>query len=241
VVEGPTPAAPAAPTAAPAANGATPTATGASASLTTPPGPGERVFKTWGGQGMPAASITWDGRSDQGELVQSATDYPFVFTVRDILGNMATVKGAITVDVFVIRDGDKLKIKVPSIVFRANYADFVGLDQATIDRNNKVVARIAQILNKFSSYKIQIEGFANSAAAIEGLGQAAIDREQQQELIPLSLGRAELIKKMLIQQGVDPARLSTAGLGASEPVVPFSDAQNRWKNRRVEFILIKNQ
>jgi flagellar hook assembly protein FlgD/outer membrane protein OmpA-like peptidoglycan-associated protein len=241
VVEGPTPAAPAAPTAAPAANGATPTPTGASASLTTPPGPGERVFKTWGGQGMPAASITWDGRSDQGELVQSATDYPFVFTVRDILGNRAMVKGAITVDVFVIRDGDKLKIKVPSIVFRANYADFVGLDQATIDRNNKVVARIAQILNKFSSYKIQIEGFANSAAAIEGLGQAAIDREQQQELIPLSLGRAELIKKMLIQQGVDPARLSTAGLGASEPVVPFSDAQNRWKNRRVEFILIKNQ
>ncbi|MDA8427330.1 MAG: OmpA family protein, partial [Treponema sp.] len=211
------------------------------ADLATPPGPGERVFKTWGGQGMPAATITWDGRSDNGELVQSATDYPFVFTVRDILGNTATVKGAITIDVLVIREGDQYKINVPSIVFRANYADFVGLDQATVDRNNRVIARIAQILNKFASYKIQIEGFANSASAIEGLGQAAIDREQQTELIPLSLGRAELIKKLLIQQGVDPTRLSTAGLGANDPVVPFSDAQNRWKNRRVEFLLIKNQ
>ena len=29
------------------------------------------------------------------------------------------------------------------------------------------------------------------------------------------------------------------GLGGTEPVVPFSDLKNRWKNRRVEFILIK--
>jgi outer membrane protein OmpA-like peptidoglycan-associated protein len=30
-------------------------------------------------------------------------------------------------------------------------------------------------------------------------------------------------------------------MGSSEPVVDFKDAQNRWKNRRVEFILIKSQ
>jgi len=30
------------------------------------------------------------------------------------------------------------------------------------------------------------------------------------------------------------------GLGSSAPVVDFKDADNRWKNRRVEFILIKN-
>jgi outer membrane protein OmpA-like peptidoglycan-associated protein len=30
-------------------------------------------------------------------------------------------------------------------------------------------------------------------------------------------------------------------MGSSEPVVDFKDSQNRWKNRRVEFILIKNQ
>jgi len=40
---------------------------------------------------------------------------------------------------------------------------------------------------------------------------------------------------------VDPRRLSTKGMGSSEPVVDFKDAQNRWKNRRVEFILIRNQ
>jgi len=54
------------------------------------------------------------------------------------------------------------------------------------------------------------------------------------------LERAEVVRKMLIENGVDARRLSVIGLGSSEPVVPFTDAQNRWKNRRVEFVLIKS-
>jgi flagellar motor protein MotB len=33
--------------------------------------------------------------------------------------------------------------------------------------------------------------------------------------------------------------MSVAGLGGSQPVVPHGDMVNRWKNRRVEFILIR--
>jgi len=43
-------------------------------------------------------------------------------------------------------------------VFRANYADFVGLPSEITERNEKVIARIAQILNKFPDYRIRIEG-----------------------------------------------------------------------------------
>ena len=203
--------------------------------------PGDRIFKSWSGTGSPAKTIVWDGRSDEGELVESATDYPFVFTVTDVLGNSNKVQGAISVDVLVIRDGDKLKIRVPSIVFRANGADFNGLDADTVANNNKVIQRIAQILNKFKDYTILIEGHANSVGKIEGSSAAAIANEETKELIPLSTGRAELVKKLLTDDGVDPKRLSTAGMGSSEPVVDFKDAQNRWKNRRVEFVLIRNQ
>ena len=203
--------------------------------------PGDRIFKSWSGTGSPAKTIVWDGRSDEGELVESATDYPFVFTVTDVLGNSNKVQGAISVDVLVIRDGDKLKIRVPSIVFRANGADFNGLDADTVANNNKVIQRIAQILNKFKDYAILIEGHANSVGKIEGSSAAAIANEETKELIPLSTGRAELVKKLLTDDGVDPKRLSTAGMGSSEPVVDFKDAQNRWKNRRVEFVLIRNQ
>jgi outer membrane protein OmpA-like peptidoglycan-associated protein/flagellar hook assembly protein FlgD len=203
--------------------------------------PAERVFKSWGGAGAPAKSFAWDGRSDRGELVESATDYPFTFTVRDALGNSSRVDGEISVDVLVIRDGDRLKIKVPSIVFRPNGADFNGLDADTVANNTKVIKRIAQILNRFGNYGILIEGHANSEGKIGGYSAAAISKEETSELLPLSTGRAELVKTLLGDNGVDTRRLSTKGMGSSEPVVDFKDSQNRWKNRRVEFILIKNQ
>jgi outer membrane protein OmpA-like peptidoglycan-associated protein/flagellar hook assembly protein FlgD len=203
--------------------------------------PAERVFKSWSGQGAPAKSFVWDGRSDRGELVESATDYPFVFTVSDVLGNSARVEGAISVDVLVIREGNRLKIKVPSIVFRPNGADFKGLDEATIANNARVIKRIAQILNKFRDYGILIEGHANSEGKIGGYSATSISSEETKELIPLSTGRAELVKSLLGENGVDTKRLSTKGMGSSEPVVDFKDSQNRWKNRRVEFILIKSQ
>jgi len=200
----------------------------------------ERLFAQWSGKGKPPAKIEWDGTSTRGELVEAATDYPFKFVAHDALGNSTTVSGVIAVDVLVIRDGDRLKIKIPSIVFRANYADFVGLSADIVARNEKVVARVAQILNKFPDYRILIEGHANNVGKMLGYPQAKIDAEETKELIPLSAGRAELVRTMLVKNGVDARRLSVEGLGSSKPVVSFSDVENRWKNRRVEFVLIKN-
>ncbi|HOZ71208.1 MAG TPA: gliding motility-associated C-terminal domain-containing protein [Spirochaetales bacterium] len=199
----------------------------------------ERVFFSWSGRGKPAERLAWDGRSQKGELVEAATDYPYRLTIVDELGNQTVSEGLISVDVLVIRDGDRLKIKVPSIVFRPDFADFKDLPQETLDRNAEVLKRIAQILNRFKDYKIRVEGHANSIAKMTGAGQPAIDREETRELLPLSENRAALVMQKLIEYGVDPKRLSVRGLGSSEPVVPFTDAENRWKNRRVEFILIK--
>ncbi|MBL8968728.1 MAG: OmpA family protein, partial [Spirochaetaceae bacterium] len=202
--------------------------------------PKERLFIAWGGKGQPAASISWDGRSAKGELVEAATDYPFYFSVKDSFGNVTLLSGLIAVDVLVIRDGERLKIKVPSIVFRSGGADFGGLDAEKLARNDKVLKRIAQILNRFKDYKIGIEGHANSEGKINGYSAAKIAEEESKELVPLSTGRAELVRKLLVENGVAAARLSVRGLGSGEPVVDFKDAVNRWKNRRVEFILYKN-
>jgi outer membrane protein OmpA-like peptidoglycan-associated protein/flagellar hook assembly protein FlgD len=199
----------------------------------------ERAFFTWSGRGKPAERLVWDGRSQKGELVEAATDYPYRLTIVDALGNKTVSEGMISVDVLVIRDGDRLKIKVPSIVFRPDFADFNDLPQETLDRNAEVLQRIALILNRFKDYKIRVEGHANSIAKMTGAAQPAIDREEKNELLPLSENRAKLVMQKLIEYGVDDKRLSTSGLGSSEPVVPFTDGENRWKNRRVEFILIK--
>jgi outer membrane protein OmpA-like peptidoglycan-associated protein len=63
--------------------------------------------------------------------------------------------------------------------------------------------------------------------------------EQEEVLLPLSQERARVIKDALVQRGVRADRMSTAGYGGLYPVVPHGDLDNRWKSRRVEFILIK--
>ena len=131
----------------------------------------------------------------------------------------------------VIRDGDKLKIAVPSIIFRKNAADFDGLEQNVVDRNVKVLTRIAEILNKFPEYKVQVEGHANNTSGTE--------REEKEDLIPLSGARADAVRKFLIGKGVARGRLSSVGIGGTKPIAARSDRDNWWKNRRVEFILIK--
>jgi len=183
------------------------------------------------GKGSPAETVIWDGRSNKGELVQSATDYPVKFSATDTLGNTSTIESKIGVDVLVIRDGNRLRILVPSIVFRENAADFSGIPADRNDNNIRVLRRIAEILNKFRDYKVLVEGHANPV-----LRTAA---EERNELQPLSEARAKAVVNMLAEFGVNRARLSATGMGGTRPVVAFEDRDNWWKNRRVEFILIK--
>jgi outer membrane protein OmpA-like peptidoglycan-associated protein len=162
-------------------------------------------------------------------------DYPYTFTAADALGNTSTMEGKIGVDVLVIRDGNQLRIQVPSIIFRQNAADFEDLPKATVDNNLRVLRRVAEILNKFRDYKVQVEGHANPTTNV----QAAKAREEREELQPLSEARAAAIVTRLVGFGVVRSRLSSVGMGGTRPVVQFSDRANWWKNRRVEFILIR--
>ena len=63
--------------------------------------------------------------------------------------------------------------------------------------------------------------------------------KQREILIPLSKERAAAIKAALADRGVTADRLVTDGVGAKDPIVPDSNLANRWKNRRVEFYILK--
>jgi outer membrane protein OmpA-like peptidoglycan-associated protein len=189
----------------------------------------------WSGEGEPPAQVVWDGRSSKGELVQSASDYPFTLTASDSLGNSSTFEGEIEVDVLVIREGNNLRVQVPSIVFGPNSGGFDGLDEEVIGNNDYILKRIAQVLNKFDTYKVTVEGHANLTAPTE----AARKREQERESQPLSQKRAQFVVDYLVKLGIDRGRLSSIGIGGARPVVKYEDHDNWWKNRRVEFLLIK--
>lgn len=203
------------------------------------------VFWSTEGKSTITERMIWDGRGNNGELVQSAMNYPFEFKVTDSLGMTASALGEIKVDVLVIRVGDVLKMQVPSIIFRADNADFKskievsnGLDSSVIDNNERVLKRISEILDKFKNYDVTIEGHANNISGTE--------TEETQDtvmygkaLVPLSELRAEFVKDKLVSYGINKMRLSTKGMGGRSPVVARTDKDNWWKNRRVEFILNK--
>ncbi|MDR2633736.1 MAG: pallilysin-related adhesin [Treponema sp.] len=196
------------------------------------PQPPFPVFYQLEGQGSPPERITWNGKSPKGELVQAATDYPFTFKAVDSRGNECSLNGSIGVDVLIIRENEELRIQVPSIIFRAGFADFLELAPDIMANNIRVLRRIAEILNKFQDYKVRIEGHANRT-----LDDAT--EEERVELQPLSESRARAVVSQLVEFGVSRNRLTAVGMGSTKPVVAFEDRDNWWKNRRVEFILIK--
>jgi outer membrane protein OmpA-like peptidoglycan-associated protein/flagellar hook assembly protein FlgD len=191
-------------------------------------------FRKIEGRGSPSNRIIWDGKSDKGELVQSAMYYPYRFTATDALGNSSSIDGRIGIDVLVIREGDRLKIQIPSIQFRPNFADFESLPQDVVDNNNRIIRRIAQILNQFRDYKVQVEGHANPTQP----AGSARDREEP-ELKRISEARARAIVDLLARNGVARSRLTAIGAGSSRTIATFEDRDNWWKNRRVDFYLIK--
>ncbi len=188
-------------------------------------------FTVFSGATVPAAPFAWNGVNLDGQLVEAAQDYDYTLRVRDVLGNTGLVRGAIPTDVFVLRDGDRLKIRVSSIVFPPSSAALTGMDGLTDQRNEAILDRIAGVLKKYPSYKISVQGHA--------VNLSGTDREERTELEPLSLKRAQSVLDALARRGVEPGRMEARGLGGREPLVPHGDAAGRWRNRRVEFILMR--
>lgn len=205
-----------------------------------------KVFWSRRGTSSLESKIVWNGKGNDGTVVNSATDYPYVFTATDSNGLSSEVKGFIQVDVLVIKDGDRILMQVPSIIFRSDAADFKsdaevragkswngqsrGLDQKTIDNNLRVLSRISEILKKFRDYKVTIEGNANNLSGTE---------REEEEVRLLSEQRAQFVRNWLIRDGVPASNLTAVGNGSKNPITRSKRVEEKWINRRVEFILRK--
>ncbi len=195
-------------------------------------------FKNFEGKNSDYENIVWDGYGDKGDLVFSAEDYPYTIKVIDEYGNMSLKEGYIPIDVLVIRDGDKLKIRIANITFAPNSAK---LDSKSYIKSMETLSKVAKILKKYKDYKVIVEGHAN---ALMWNDYVKAKNEEKNELQPLSEKRASAIREELIKLGISVNRLSIKGCGGRFPLVnPKKDEKlwktDKWKNRRVEFILEK--
>ncbi|MCX7787629.1 MAG: OmpA family protein [Spirochaetes bacterium] len=198
--------------------------------------PKGREFQSLEGKGTPPATVEWDGYSKTGDLVQAATEYPLQFVVMDEVGNTAKGSVKILVDVLVYREGGKDKIRVANVQFAPWTTDYLKWNEEIAKSNVASIDQVAAMLKVFPKYRVRLEGHAVSVLYYD---KDASAREHKFVLIPLSQNRAKVVKDALVQRGISPERIEIEGYGGSAPIVPFSDLQKRWINRRVEFILLR--
>jgi hypothetical protein len=197
----------------------------------------DALFKEWKGIGDPPYSITWDGKDTSGRLVDSGTEYSWAFVVKDSSGREVGLSGLLPVDILVTREAGRLRIMVPSILFRSDRADFTGLGPEELDANARTIARIASILAKFPSFSILVEGHGNNVGKMSGFSATRIAAEEKKEVLPLSAARAEFVRTLLSLNGIDSRRMTARGMGSSMPLYDPRNLAMRSRNRRVEFIL----
>ena len=152
-------------------------------------------------------NFAWDGRDEIGVKLADG-QYGFNVASTDVAGNTG---GAGLASI-------RMDTRQSPVSVRSEYRAFSPNNDDIKDRNTFLLDAV-----------IQVRIYWNNDAR----GKI----EEAEVLGPLSEKRAETVKKALMTLGIQENRMTIAGFGGTRPVVPHSDLENRWKNRRAEFLL----
>ena len=149
------------------------------------------------------------------ELFSIGSDYDARYIKTSSIKNIRVNEGGKKLYDRVISEG---KFVTTGILFDVNKSTIKGESMGTINE-------IVKMLKEHSDLKFSIEGHTDSD------GDDSFNQK-------LSEQRAESVKNVFIQSGIDGSRLKTKGWGESKPVESNSTPEGKANNRRVEFIKI---
>ena len=123
---------------------------------------------------------------------------------------------------------ERLKLK-HILYFSKNGAVFTGLSRSQIRQNEKTIDEAVELIKRHPDCTVYIEGYAQNISGTE--------KEDRTACMPLSLWRAEYVRKELIKRGISADKIETVGMGGANPLAGPDERSNWWKNRRVEFLI----
>lgn len=143
---------------------------------------------------------------------------------------------------------DRLLDEISDFIYSYKYSDNIRLDfeggkvrlritghalfdSGSADLNTEaapILDEITRIVKRYPDFKVNIKGFTDDVP---------ISTPRYPSNWELSAIRATSVLKFLVEKGIDQRRLTATGYGELNPLVPNTTAENRAKNRRVEFVL----
>ncbi len=178
------------------------------------------IFKSFWGAGPVPVEILWDGLGDNHDIVESASDYAIVLEATDLAGNAGvSPQDRLEIDVLTSVTEHGLKIRISSIEFPPRGDE--------IRRGSKsILNRVQEVLQKYEEYDVIIEGHTD-------------DIGKEEDNLELSERRAKAVYEYFVGRGFRGDHLSYMGMGETAPLYPNNNDENRRRNRRVEFKLVK--
>ena len=196
---------------------------------------GGDLWRRFTGSTVPA-SQRWNGNTTGTRVFDSASELTVEYTVTDELGNRRRGREPLQIGVMVDMVDGRRQIRVSNVLFEGYTTNDTTWDSEVADQNMRALEEVTEILNTFPDYALELDGHAVSLLYYnERLAQ----REHEQVLLPLSENRARVIREALVERGVDEDRIEINWFGGSDPIVPFSDLDGRWVNRRVECYIVR--
>jgi outer membrane protein OmpA-like peptidoglycan-associated protein len=118
---------------------------------------------------------------------------------------------------------------LPSDLPKRFVFDHLNFDSATTQLtpdSNTTVANLVKIMACYPNMTVQLEGHTDSIGDPESNKQLSVDR-------------ANAVKDLLVQGGIDAGRITTEGIGEERPIASNDTEEGRAKNRRTELAVTK--
>ena len=129
---------------------------------------------------------------------------------------------------------ERLRVQLNSVLATSETARglIVNMSDVLFDTNKYTLkpgtqislAKVSGILEAYPGLKVQVEGYTDS------VGTDALNQT-------LSENRAGAVRSFLVQQGVSPDSITSAGFGKNNPVADNGTASGRQQNRRVNMVV----
>lgn len=102
------------------------------------------------------------------------------------------------------------------------YASFFDFDKSVVKKQYiPYIVQAANLIKSSPDLTVRLEGHTDQVGT-------------EEYNYRLGLRRAEAVKRIMVQNGVDPARVTVSSKGKSQPIADNNTARGRAKNRRVE-------